>query len=120
MDYFKIVLQLIVALSLFNVWLIQNNKATRWRGGNAKTILEEFEVYGLPKWSCYLVGIFKVGLALALIVGIWFPEILRPSALVLTLFLLGSVVMHLKVKDPMIKSFPAVLFLVLCLVIAFA
>lgn len=120
MDYLIIVLQLVVALSLINVWLLQNNKPTRWRGGEAKTLLEEFEVYGLPKWSCYLVGIFKVGLALALIIGIWFPEILRPSAIVLALFLSGSVIMHLKVKDPLIKSLPAAIFLVLCLVIAFA
>ncbi len=120
MDYLITVLQLVVALSLINVWLIQNKKPTRWRGGDAKTLLEEFEVYGLPKWSCYLVGIFKVGLALALILGIWFPEILKPSAIVLAAFLMGSIVMHLKVKDPLIKSFPAALFLVLCLVIAFS
>ncbi len=120
MDYFKIVLQLIVALSLFNVWLIQNNKATRWRGGNAKTILEEFEVYGLPKWMCYLVGTLKVGLAIGLIAAIWFPVILQPVALGLSVLLFGSIVMHFKIKDPLIKSFPAALFLILCLTIAFS
>ncbi|MBT8393914.1 MAG: DoxX family protein [Bacteroidia bacterium] len=120
MDYLIIVLQLVVALSLINVWLVQNKKPTRWRGGEAKTLLEEFKVYGLPSWSCYVVGIFKVGLAMALIAGIWFPDILKPVALGLAFFLFGSIVMHLKVKDPLIKSFPAALFLVLCLVIAFA
>lgn len=120
MDYLIIILQLVVALSLINVWLIQSKKPTRWRGGDAKTLLEEFVVYGLPDWSCYVIGVFKVGLALALIFGIWFPEILKPSAIALSLFLLGSIIMHLKIKDPLIKSFPAALFLVLCLVIAFA
>jgi len=120
MDYFKITLQLIVALSLFNVWLVQRNKATRWRGGNAKTLLEEFEVYGLPKWMCYLVGILKVGLAIGLIAAIWIPELLQPSALGLAVLLFGSIVMHFKIKDPLIKSFPAALFLTLCIVIAFS
>lgn len=119
MDYFKIALQLIVAFSLFNVWLLQNKKATRWRGGNAKTILEEFEVYGLPKWMCYLVGALKVGLAIGLIVAIWVPYLLQPVALGLSVLLFGSIFMHFKIKDPLIKSFPAALFLTLCLVIAF-
>ena len=47
MNYFIIALQCIVAVSILNVWLVQNKKPTQWRGGNAKTIIEEFEVYGL-------------------------------------------------------------------------
>jgi len=119
MDNIKIILQLIVALSLLNVWLIQNNKATRWRGGNAKTIIEEFEVYGLPKWMCYFVGILKVTLSIGLIVAIWVPELLQPCAIGLSILLLGSITMHFKIKDPIIKSFPAALFLTLCLIITF-
>lgn len=119
MDYFKIILQLIVAISLFNVWLIQSKKPTRWRGGNAKTILEEFETYGLPKWMCYFVGTLKVVLAIGLVVAIWIREVLQPSAIGLAVLLFGSIVMHLKIKDPLIKSFPAAMFLALCLVIAF-
>lgn len=46
MEYFRIALQLIVGLSLLNVWLVQNKKPTRWRGGNATTIIEEFQVGG--------------------------------------------------------------------------
>ncbi|MGO4918793.1 DoxX family protein [Maribacter spongiicola] len=120
MNYLIIIFQIIVALSILNVWLIQNKKPTRWRGGNATTIIEEFEVYGLSKQMCYIIGFLKVTLALLLLVAIWFPVVKQPAALGLAALLLGSIAMHIKIKDPILKSFPAALFLVLCLIIAFA
>ncbi len=119
MNYFTIALQCIVAISILNVWLVQNKKTTQWRGGIAKTIIEEFRVYGLPVWMCYVIGSFKVVLALGLFAAIWYPVLKQPSALGLALLLLGSIAMHLKIKDPLIKSFPAFLFLIMCLYIAF-
>lgn len=119
MNYLIIALQVIVGISILNVWLIQNKTATRWRGGNATTIVEEFEAYGLSKSLCYIVGFFKVILAILLIVAIWFPILKQPAALGLATLLLGSIAMHIKIKDPLLKSFPAALFLILCLFIAF-
>ena len=119
MNYVIIALQVIVGISILNVWLVQNKKPTRWRGGDAKTILEEFQVYGLPKWMCYLVGTLKVVLAIALIADIWYSILKQPAAIGLAALLLGSVAMHVKINDPLIKSFPALLFLTMCLVIAF-
>ena len=120
MDYLIIALQIIVGLSILNVWLVQNKKATRWRGGNATTIVEEFQVYGLPAWSVYVVGTLKVLLAILLIAGIWYPELKFPASAGLAVLLTGSVLMHFKIGDPLIKSFPAGLFLLMCLLIAFA
>ena len=119
MNYFSIALQAIVAISILNVWLVQNKKATQWRGGNATTIIEEFKAYGLPVWSCYLIGTLKVAFALGLLAAIWYPEVKQPSALGLAFLLSGSILMHLKIKDPLKKSFPAFLFLIMCLYIAF-
>jgi hypothetical protein len=119
MNYLIIALQLIVGLSILNVWLIQANKATQWRGGNATTIKEEFKVYGLPEWSCYLIGFLKVALALGLIAAIWFPQLLQPAAMGLGLLLTGSILMHIKIQDPIKKSFPALLFLIICIYLAF-
>lgn len=119
MDYFTVAFQCIVAISILNVWLVQNKKATQWRGGNATTIIEEFEVYGLPVWMCYLVGTLKVILALGLIAAIWYPALRQSSALGLAVLLSGSVAMHFKINDPLKKSFPAFLFLLMCLYIAF-
>ncbi|WP_047414967.1 DoxX family protein [Cellulophaga sp. Hel_I_12] len=119
MQYITIVLQCIVAFSILNVWLLQYNKPTPWRGGNAKTIIEEFKVYGLPIWMCYVVGALKVALAIGLLASIWYPEIQKIAALGLAALLLGSIVMHLKVKDPLKKSFPAFLFFSMCLIISY-
>ena len=119
MNYFIIALQVIVGLSILNVWLIQKNKPTKWRGGNAKTIVEEFKVYGLPVWMCYVVGTLKVALALGLLAAIIHPELKQPAAIGLAILLSGSILMHVKIKDPLIKSFPAFLFLTMCLIVAF-
>jgi hypothetical protein len=119
MDILIIILQIIVSLSILNVWIVQNKKATRWRGGDATTIIEEFQVYGLPIWSVYAIGTLKVIFALLLLAGIWYPALKAPAALGLAVLLAGSVTMHLKVRDPLIKSFPASLFLVMCLMIAY-
>lgn len=118
MEYLIIALQVIVGLSILNVWLVQNKKNTRWRGGDATTLVEEFHEYGLPTWSVYVIGFFKVTAAILLIAGIWFPALVVPSALVLAFLLAGSITMHLKISDPLIKSFPAALFCLLSLVIA--
>jgi preprotein translocase subunit SecG len=119
MEVFITVLKIVVALSLINVWLVQYKKPTQWRGGNATNIFQEFEVYGLSETFCYTVGVLKVGLALALLASIWFPSLELIASLGLALLLTGSIFMHLKVKDDLKKSFPAALFLVICLVIAF-
>ncbi len=120
MEYVIIALQVIVGLSILNVWLLRGQKSTQWRGGGASSIFEEFKVYGLPQWSVYVVGTLKVILAILLIVGIWYPELRSPAAGGLAILLAGSVSMHIKIGDPLIKSFPAALFLAMCLVIVFA
>ncbi len=119
MNLIAILLQCIVAFSILNVWLVQYKKPTQWRGGDAKTILEEFEVYGLPAWMCYVVGSLKVLFAVGLLVAIWIPTFKIPCALGLAVLLFGSILMHLKIKDPLKKSFPAFLFLLMCLYLAF-
>ncbi|MFT6781517.1 MAG: hypothetical protein ACJA1A_001439 [Saprospiraceae bacterium] len=117
-DYISIILKIIVGLSILNVWLIQPNKATKWRGGDAENIVEEFKVYGLSKQFCYFIGFLKVSLALTLLASIQFETVTLIGSLGLAVLLLGSIIMHIKVKDKIIKSFPAFLFLILNLAIA--
>jgi hypothetical protein len=118
--YGIIALKIIVGISILNVWLLQKNKATKWRGGAAKTILEEFEIYGFSKQFCYLIGTLKVGLALILLISVWFKEYTLIGSIGLILLLLGSIMAHIKIKDVWYKSFPAFLFIVLNLIIVFA
>jgi hypothetical protein len=125
MEEVKIALKIIVGLSLLNVWLLQYNKPSRWRGGDAKTMMEEFEAYGLGSTLCYVVGFLKVGFSIVLIASIKFQSLGEFSdanlelvaASVLGALLTGSILMHIKIKDALIKSFPAALFLLFCLAI---
>lgn len=111
------VIQLVVALGLLNVWLVRANRATAYRGGGAKTIREEFAVYGLPAWFCTLVGFLKISLALALLFGFWYPPLILPAASLLAVLMLGAISMHAKVRDPLLKALPAASMLVMSLAI---
>ncbi len=119
MDLVIDALQIIVALGLLNVWLLRFKKSTEYRGGSAKNLTEEFSAYGLPTWFMYLIGALKIGSAFALLFGFWVPEIVGPAASVVVLLMLGALAMHFKVKDPITKSVPAALMLVMALVITF-
>jgi DoxX-like family len=113
-----IALKLIVGLGILNVWLVRSGKATAYRGKDAQTLKEEFAVYGLPSPVFYLIGVLKVGLALALIASIWVPGLAQPAAIGMGVLMLGAFVMHLKVKDPISKALPSLAVLALCVVIA--
>ena len=109
----ELVLQIVVALGLLNVWLLRSRSATAYRGGQAKSLKEEFAEYGLPGWFFYFVGALKIGSAVALIVGVWVPGLVFPAAGVVAVLMLGAILMHLKVKDPWTKSVPAFMMLVM-------
>lgn len=114
MDIFLIALKLIVSLGILNVWVLRREQPTAYRGQAARTLREEFAVYGLtPFYSA--VGLCKVALALALLVSLWWPPVAGPAAGVLAVLMVGAFVMHLKVKDPAIKSLPALAVLAMCL-----
>ena len=118
MNYIIIAFIIIVGISILNVWLLQQNKPTRWRGGDAKTIVEEFKVYGFSKNFCYLIGFLKVSLAIILMASIQFEMLTLIGSLGLSALLAGSILMHIIVKDAWYKSFPAFLFIVMNLIIA--
>ncbi len=111
------ILQIIVALGLLNVWLLRFRRSTAYRGGEARSMPEEFAVYGLPAWTTYVVGTLKVGAACCLIAGLWFPITVFPAALLISLLMLGALAMHLKVRDSLKKSVPALFILTLSLII---
>ena len=113
-------IQVVVALGIYNVWLLRFGKSTNWRGGTARTMKEEFAVYGLPGWLMGVVGFLKLLFATLLIVGLWVPVVTRPAAAGLAVLMAGAVAMHFKVKDPPLRSLPAFVMLVLSLLVALA
>lgn len=117
-EILTIIIQLVVAFGILNVWVVRYGKATPYRGGDAKNLREEFAAYGLPFWFFCLVGILKVGLALSLIAAIWIHGMAQPAAMGLGLLMLGALAMHFKVGDKLHKFAPAAAMLTLCLAIA--
>ena len=109
--------QIVIGCGLLNVWLLRFNQATAYRGGAAKSMLEEFAAYGLPGWFCYLIGVLKVGAALCLLAGLVVPALVTPAAALIAALMAGALIMHIKVRDPWKKSLPAFCLLLLCLVI---
>jgi uncharacterized membrane protein YphA (DoxX/SURF4 family) len=108
----------IIALGIYNVWLLRFGKATEWRGGTARNMKEEFEVYGLPPWFMNLVGFLKLFLATLLIVGIWYQPVIQPAAFGMMVLMLGAISMHLRVKDPLKRSLPAFMMFLLSAIVA--
>lgn len=115
------VLQVIVGLGLLNVWLVRSRSATAYRGGQATSLREEFAVYGLPSPVFVIVGVVKVSAGAVLIAGVWLPfldALVRPAAAVVAALMVGALVMHVKVGDPIKKAVPATLMLAMSSAIA--
>ena len=108
MTIVTVTLQTIISLCLINVWLFRYHKATSFRGGQAKSMKEEFVAYGLPAKFTYVVGFLKLVAAILLIAGIWYPVLVPKVALMVSLLMVGALLMHLKIKDPLIRALPAI------------
>lgn len=114
------ILQALIALGLLNVWLVRSKQSTAYRGGSAKTLSDEFAVYGLPKWFMYAVGFLKIAIAVIMIAAVIAPGFVVTAALpnmlgiavyaaaLLVLLMLGAIAMHIKVRDGLIKMLPAI------------
>ena len=112
-------IQLFVAIAMLDVWLIRYNSPGRFRGGEAKTMVEEFQVYGLPDWLRQVVRVLKLSFGALMVIGIWVPELAVLAGIGLAILMVGAVSMHLKVKDPLYKALPSFSFLVLSLAVAY-
>jgi hypothetical protein len=120
MDTVRLLIQIMIAFGIYNVWLLRSGKATDWRGGTAESLKEEFEVYGLPTWAMRTVGFLKLLFATLLLVGLWYAPVVRPAAIGMLILMIGAISMHVKVGDPAKRSLPAFTMLVLSAIVAFA
>ena len=113
------VLSVIVGCTVINVWLFRSGKSTSYRGGDASNLMEEFEVYGLGDYFM-TIGIIKVSLAVLLLLSIYFNKLKLISSLGIAIMMLVAVYMHFSVGDELIKSMPASVMLLSCLIIAYS
>ena len=113
------ILSVVVGLTVINVWLFRSDKSTSYRGGDANSLMEEFVVYGLGDYFL-TIGIIKVGLAVLLILSLYYKKLRMFSALGIGLMMLVAIYMHFRVGDELIKSMPASIMLLSCLIIAYS
>ena len=112
-------LSVIVGLTVMNVWIFRSDKSTLFRGGDANNLIEEFEVYGLGEYFL-IIGIIKVGLAVLLILSLYFTKVRFFAASGIAVMMLVAIFMHINVGDEVIKSVPASILLLSSLIIAYA
>ena len=107
MQDLTIVLQALVAASIFFVWVVRYDN-----------IIQEFKQYGLPDWLRDLVGILKLTFALLLLLGIQRASLATIGSLGIAGLMGCAFAVHLRVKNPAFKMLPALTLLVLSLIIA--
>jgi hypothetical protein len=120
MDTVIVTLQVVIALGILNVWVVRAGMASSYRGGAAASLKDEFAAYGLPAWAMGVIGTLKLLCAGGLLAGIWMTQLVQPAAALLGMLMLGAIVMHLKVTDPMQRSVPALLMLAGCVTVVAA
>ena len=113
------ILSVVVGLTVINVWLFRANRSTSYRGGDASSLLEEFQVYGLDDYFL-IIGIVKVSLAIMLILSLYFKKLSFFASSGIAVMMLVAVYMHINVGDELIKSMPASVMLTSCLIIAYS
>lgn len=107
MDKIANVAQLFVALSVLYVWVFRFDN-----------IMKEFKQYGLSDLVRNMVGATKISLSALLIAGIFYPGLVLFSSLGMAFFMFCAQLAHVKVKNPLTKYIPSLVFLTLSLFIA--
>lgn len=107
----------LVSGTVFNVWLLNMDQSSPYRGADAANLQAEFLAYGLSETIFYLIGGIKLMAALALFFGLRFKRTVVPAAQIIAVLMLGAITMHFKVADPLLKSLPAIGMLGMCLII---
>ena len=119
MKIINTILTVVVGLTVINVWLFRSNRSTSYRGGDAASLLEEFQVYGLEDYFL-IIGIIKVSLAIMLLLSLYFKKLSFFASSGIGIMMLVAVYMHINVGDELIKSMPASVMLASCLIIAYS
>ena len=106
MELFAVVAQLVVAASVFFVWVVRR-----------KNIAAEFEHFGFSTRFKDLIGTLKLSLSALLVLGIWFAPVAMLVAPIMAVLMLAAVVVHFRVRDAAIKSLPAFCLMLLSIAV---
>ena len=105
------ILIVLVAITVLSAWTYRLDLETVYRGGDAKNMIEEFQAYGLSQTTMVVVGVFKVVLALMLLLGLKFKKLIIPAAAGMAMFMTAAVYFHFSISDPIIPTAPSLAML---------
>ena len=108
MHALTIMLQALVAASIFFVWVVRYDN-----------ILREFKQYALPDWLRDCVGILKLTFSLLLLIGIERKPFAMVGGAGIALLMCCAFIVHLRVKNPLFKILPSVTLLLFSVAIVF-
>ena len=106
---FQITAQIIVALSVYYVWIFRYD-----------VIIVEFKQFGLNDLTRTFIGAFKIALATLLLTGIWYPQLILFPSIFMGLLMLAAQYYHFKIKNTLVKHLPSFILLILCVYISLA
>ena len=107
MEKLAVYSQIIIALSVINVWVFRFDN-----------IVKEFNQYGLSDMIRNIVGATKISLSTLLIVGVFYNKVVLASSLLMAFMMICAQIAHIKVKNPFIKYVPSLIILFLSLFVA--
>ena len=90
MEKIAIFCQIIIAVSVINVWVFRYDN-----------IVEEFVQYGLSNLIRNIVGATKISLSTLLIVGIFYEKVVLASSLLMAFLMICAQIAHISVKNPL-------------------
>ena len=118
MSSLAMLLQIIIALGIVNVWVFRRDRESRFRPEGASNIADEFARYGFSDSFRRVVGATKLTLAALLVIGVAYAPLAITAAIGMMVLMVGAVAAHVKVRDPILKSVPALLMLAMSTIVA--
>lgn len=107
MTTLSIIAQLLIALSIWIIWVFRFHNVER-----------EFKSYGLSDLTRNIIGSSKIALSTLLVAGIWHKDLLLVSSLLMALLMVAAQYYHFKAKHPLLYFVLSFVLLVLSLFIA--
>ena len=100
------VCKVFLSVSLFFVWVVRYDSITK-----------EFDHYKLPEWFRDFVGILKLSFSVMILYNN--NELVMVGCMGIIVLMVGAIGTHIRVKNPLHKTIPAVTVLGLCAAILY-
>jgi putative oxidoreductase len=85
----------------------------------SKMHVDNFEKWRLPQWFRGVTGLVELVGAIAMIIGIWEPSWAAAAELWLGITMFGGILVHVRIKDSLKLTLPAIILCILPLIVFF-